>query len=109
MSPEHKQVVAVVLHSLKNRPADWEVGTLGYWLRNKGLGVEVWGANQRYGLTITTNLGNFREKIGGVTLFSLFFGWATPWRRAVYSAALVVLAHKSPWPDVIERARRVAP
>lgn len=74
-----------------NQLADWAVGSLAMepeaWsfdvFRAKHTsGVTVWIANGSYGLDIRDE----GIEIGGVTPFSILFGWAT-WRGRVYRAA----------------------
>jgi len=66
--------------SLREEPKRWEIGE---FRATRDDGLTVWIANGYFGLSITPPNG---PEYGGVSFTSVFFGWATPWRRAVMSA-----------------------
>lgn len=82
---KERPIIDAIVKALREHPEDWRWD--GYDLVNSRIGAKVWLANSYYGLTIKAP--GFRY--GGVTMLSSFFGWATPWRRRVMSAAQAIV------------------
>lgn len=84
MTSLEKQIIAIVLDSLRNSPQDWE--TSHFEAKSKSLRAEVWVANSYYGVEI--RIPGIR--IGGVTGPSVLLGRWIPWRRKIYRAAKAI-------------------
>lgn len=84
MESAKDQLVNWVVGSLEVEPENW---TFDHYNANHTSGLKVWIANGTYGLEIVSDGARF----GGVTGFSILFGWLS-WRgriiRAVREAAL---------------------
>lgn len=95
-------------NSLRHEPGRW---TRGRFEAVRDDGLSVWLSNGYYGLDISQNKDarsafGRATLYGGVTVLSTFFGWATPWRRAVLSAAKTLPLLE--WDEFYDRAYRGA-
>lgn len=75
MSRIENSILDYFEEDMKARPTKWRAD--GFSCRND-LGDEIWTANGFYGVHLRVNGSG---EIGGVTMTSSIFGWATPWRR----------------------------
>jgi len=87
-------IVEWCLHSMETEPQAWRRDNPGwdgklYYVTHIHTGVTVWMANSTWGLGIYASEGHWssQPELGGVTGWSTFFGWATPWRVRLYRAA----------------------
>lgn len=75
------ELVDLIVENAAGSPEEWRVND--FQADHIPSGVSIWLANSYFGVAIQARGIN---KIGGVTLWSSFFGWATPWRRRLFNA-----------------------
>jgi hypothetical protein len=94
MNQQQRDLYEATLESLTNHPEQWTSD--GRYQVEHPSGVNVWIANDHYGMHIGVR---GRVVVGGVTGASSFFGPVIPWRRKLRAAALAIPA--PPRPDVV--------
>lgn len=95
MSSVH-QLAGWCINSIISEPENWRITKYEAIHKN---GLSIWIANKYYGISI--ELGG--EKVGGVSGLSTFFGWAVPWRRHLYEAAMSLHPDGTPADRILER------
>lgn len=94
------EIVDWCVNSLQTEPEAWSPRFIEdklYYVRHR-CGVTVWTANGYDSLCIYPDEYLSGRRVGGLTLLSMFLGWATPWRRKLMKSARAV-AGAAPRPE----------
>lgn len=99
MDYETRLIFDGLIRSLETEPERWKIDE---FTADRDDGYYLWHTNRYYGVEFGYASGPYRFQrtvlAGGVTGWSTFFGWLTPWRRQLVRAVRAAQIRKAPTP-----------